>query len=86
MIGGTTGVELIEFVVYAVAGGTTYGLFTLIWRAGHTRGRLEAEVACCRAKLADDEKGDTTTSYQGSTIGYYEVVDDITGLEAVTDA
>ncbi len=56
MIGGTSGVDLIGFVVYAVAGGTAYGLFTLIWRAGHTRGRLEAELACCRAKGTDDVK------------------------------
>ncbi len=48
MIGGTTGVDLIGFVVYAVAAGTAYGLFTLIWRAGNTRGRLEAELACCQ--------------------------------------
>ncbi len=85
MIAGTSGVDLIGFVVYAVAAGTAAGLFTLIWRAGHTRGRLEAELACCQAKGTDDVKGDTTSSYQGLPVDYYEVVDDITGLEAVTD-
>ncbi len=54
MIGGTSGVDLIGFVVYAVAAGTVYGLFTLIWRAGHTRGRLEAELACCQNKQPND--------------------------------
>ncbi len=58
MIGGTSGPDLAVFVVTAVATGTAYGLFTLIWRAGHTRGRLEAELACCQAKLTDDVKVD----------------------------
>ncbi len=52
MIGGTSGVELIEFAFALISAATVYGLFTLIWRARHTRGRLEAELACCQNKHA----------------------------------
>ncbi len=58
MIGGTSGLELIEFAFALISAATAYGLFTLIWRAGHTRGRLEAELACCQAKGTDAVKGD----------------------------
>ncbi len=64
MIGGTSGVDLIGFVVYAVAAGTAAGLFTLIWRAGHTRGRLEAELACCRGKQAADSNLSVTETHE----------------------
>ncbi len=58
MIGGTSGFDLALFVVSAVVAGTATGLFMFVWRAGHTRGRLEAELACCRAKGTDDVKSD----------------------------